>query len=175
METGGGSYKEAVAYCQPFKDRYDKCFNHWYRQATASGQGRAWWKLGRVLKFCHPQDEALKLMEQKAKFGGEPPPFSGENGFENQKWRNFVYEARGGVPVEGLPQETVYTVVGAFSAGFFLLGIWKFLTSERIGVRHRLGPEWLRPDGDLRTFAPESAPPQPRTLRRALEGMKELS
>lgn len=36
--------------------RYDKCFNHWYRQATASGQGRAWWKLGRVLKFCHPQD-----------------------------------------------------------------------------------------------------------------------
>ncbi|CAK9047778.1 unnamed protein product, partial [Durusdinium trenchii] len=143
-------------------------------------------------------EEALKLMEQKAKFGGEPPPFSGENGFENQKWsaaawsarsqererrfsfrehmrRNFVYEARGGVPVEGLPQETVYTVVGAFSAGFFLLGIWKFLTSERIGVRHRLGPEWLRPDGDLRTFAPESAPPQPRTLRRALEGMKEKS
>lgn len=36
-----------------------------------------------------------------------------------------------------------YTIAGALSAGFFLLGLWKFLTSESIGVRHRLGPEFL--------------------------------
>eukprot|EP00434_Breviolum_minutum_P038384 symbB.v1.2.034047.t1/scaffold4326.1/size41202/2 len=31
--TGAGTaYKEALTFCQPFKDRYDKCFNVWYRQ-----------------------------------------------------------------------------------------------------------------------------------------------
>ncbi|OLQ04938.1 Pentatricopeptide repeat-containing protein, chloroplastic [Symbiodinium microadriaticum] len=27
-----GDYKEAITICQPFKDKYDKCFDVWYRQ-----------------------------------------------------------------------------------------------------------------------------------------------
>eukprot|EP00434_Breviolum_minutum_P043886 symbB.v1.2.039139.t1/scaffold6368.1/size18688/1 len=99
-------------------------------------------------------------------FGGDAEPFP-----EGQRWSAAAWAARSqapprrftftsetrtpptpplhptpGVPVEGLPQDMVYTIAGALSAGFFLLGLWKFLTSESIGVRHRLGPEWLRPD-----------------------------
>eukprot|EP00435_Cladocopium_sp_Y103_P007972 s4116_g2.t1 len=30
--NGAAGAKEVLTFCQPFKDRYDKCFNVWYRQ-----------------------------------------------------------------------------------------------------------------------------------------------
>mmetsp|Transcript_965 Transcript_965/g.2421 ORF Transcript_965/g.2421 Transcript_965/m.2421 type:complete len:94 (-) Transcript_965:73-354(-) len=33
-----GAYKAALQYCQPFRDRYDKCFDNWYRQGFLKGQ-----------------------------------------------------------------------------------------------------------------------------------------
>eukprot|EP00404_Azadinium_spinosum_P014359 CAMPEP_0180530626 /NCGR_PEP_ID=MMETSP1036_2-20121128/62041_1 /TAXON_ID=632150 /ORGANISM="Azadinium spinosum, Strain 3D9" /LENGTH=82 /DNA_ID=CAMNT_0022544483 /DNA_START=56 /DNA_END=301 /DNA_ORIENTATION=- len=33
----GNPYREVLAYCLPFKDRYDKCFNVWYRQGFLRG------------------------------------------------------------------------------------------------------------------------------------------
>jgi len=37
-KAAGQSHRDVLAYCQPFKDKYDKCFNVWYRQGFLRGQ-----------------------------------------------------------------------------------------------------------------------------------------
>mmetsp|Transcript_116266 Transcript_116266/g.323857 ORF Transcript_116266/g.323857 Transcript_116266/m.323857 type:complete len:86 (+) Transcript_116266:161-418(+) len=34
----GASLRDVLQYCKPFKDRYDRCFNAWYRQGFLQGQ-----------------------------------------------------------------------------------------------------------------------------------------
>mmetsp|Transcript_125368 Transcript_125368/g.250236 ORF Transcript_125368/g.250236 Transcript_125368/m.250236 type:complete len:91 (+) Transcript_125368:72-344(+) len=37
-KTSGNAYEAVLEYCKPFKDRYDRCFDSWYRQGFLHGR-----------------------------------------------------------------------------------------------------------------------------------------